>query len=184
MRVFCTYLAYQKERGHVKQVRVYYTYMDQDIRQFYDALFDIIGLMNLPQRDNVLLREAGVSLDRALFPLLVVLGRRGTLGIMELAGLVGRDHTTVSRQVATLTQLGLVTRQAGTRDRRERKVVATQEGLAIAQALDAARERLIQPIVAQWDEQDWKTFVSLFRRFANDFAGGALTHPLHGEDEK
>ena len=179
MRVFYTYIAYQKERGHVKRVRVYYTHMDQEIRQFYDALFDIIGLMNQPQRDIVLLREAGVSLDRALFPLLVVLGRRGTIGIMELAGLVGRDHTTVSRQVATLTQLGLVTRQAGISDRRERKVVATQEGLIIVQALDAARERLIQPIVAQWDEQDWKTFVSLLRRFAND----ALAHPLHEKDE-
>jgi DNA-binding MarR family transcriptional regulator len=153
--------------------------MDREIRQFYDALFDIIGLMNQPQRDIVLLQEAGVPLDRALFPLLVVLGRRGTVGIMELADLVGRDHSTVSRQVATLTQLGLVTRHAGTRDRRERKVAATQEGLAIAHALDAARERLIQPVVARWDEQDWQTFVSLLRRFADD----ALTHPLKGEDE-
>jgi DNA-binding MarR family transcriptional regulator len=154
--------------------------MSQYNRQFYDALFDIIGLMNLPQRDNVLLREAGVSLDRALFPLLVVLGRRGTLGIMELAGLLGRDHSTVSRQVATLTRLGLVTRHAGTSDKRERKVAATPEGVAIIHALDAARERLLQPIVAQWDEQDWKTFVSLFRRFADD----ALAHPLNEKDEE
>ncbi len=62
----------------------------------------------------------------------------------------------------------LVARRAGTSDGRERKVVATQEGLAIVYALDAARERLVQPIVAQWDEQDWKTFVSLLRRFADD----------------
>ncbi len=142
--------------------------MDQNIRQFYDALFDLIGLLNQPQRDNVLLQEAGVSLDRALFPLLVVIGRRETIGIMELAGLLGRDHTTVSRQVATLGRLGLVARRAGASDGRERKVVATQEGLAIVYALDAARERLVQPIVAQWDEQDWKTFVSLLRRFADD----------------
>jgi DNA-binding MarR family transcriptional regulator len=153
--------------------------MDQEIRQFYDALFDLIGLMNLPQRDRVLLQEAGVTLDRALFPLLVIIGRRGSVGIMELADLVGRDHTTVSRQVATLTQLGLVTRHTGTRDRRERKVVVTQEGQAIVQALDAARERLIQPVVARWGEQDWRTFVSLFRRFVDD----ALAFPLRGKDE-
>jgi DNA-binding MarR family transcriptional regulator len=152
--------------------------MDQDIRQFYDALFDLIGLMNQPQRDSVLLQEAGVALDRALFPLLVVIGRRDAIGIMELAGLVGRDHTTVSRQVATLDRLGLVTRHTGTSDRRERKVAATQEGLAIVHALEAARERLLQPILARWDEQDWKTFVSLLRRFADD----ALAHPIHEED--
>jgi len=133
--------------------------MDQTIRQFYDALFDLIGLINQPQRDSVLLQEAGVSLDRALFPLLVLIGRRDAVGIMELAGLLGRDHTTVSRQVATLDRLGLVTRHAGTSDGRERKVVATQEGLAMVSALDAARERLIQPILLQWEEQDWKIFV-------------------------
>lgn len=154
--------------------------MDQNIRQFYDALFDIIGLMNQPQRDNTLLQTAGVSLDRALFPLLVVIGRRNAVGIMELAGLIGRDHTTVSRQVATLGRLGLVTRHAGTSDGRERKVVATQEGLTIVHALDIARERLVQPILAQWEEQDWKTFVSLLRRFADD----ALALPTNEKDEE
>ena len=147
--------------------------MDQNIRQFYDALFDLIGLMNQPQRDSVLLQEAGVSLDRALFPLLVFIDRRNTVGIMELAGLVGRDHTTVSRQVATLNRLGLVTRHASASDKRERKVAVTQEGLAIIHALDTARERLTQSFLAQWDEQDWKTLVSLLRRFADD--ASALT---------
>jgi DNA-binding MarR family transcriptional regulator len=153
--------------------------MDQNIRQFYDALFDLIGLINQPQRDRTLLKVAGVSLDRALLPLLVVIGRRDSIGIMELAGLVGRDHSTVSRQVATLGRLGLVTRHAGTSDGRERKVAVTQEGLAIVHALETARERMIQPILAQWDEQDWKTFVSLLRRFADD----ALALPMNGKDE-
>ena len=153
--------------------------MDQNIRQFYDALFDLIALINQPQRDTALLQEAGVSLDRALFPLLVLIGRRDAVGIMELAGLVGRDHTTVSRQVATLDRLGLVMRHAGTSDGRERKVVITQEGLVIVSALDAARERLVQPIVSQWEEQDWKLFVSFVRRFADD----ALAHTARRGDE-
>ena len=143
------------------------TRMDQDIRQFYDALFDVVGLLNQPQRDVVLLAEAGVSLDRALFPLLVLIGRRSTVGIVELAGLAGRDYTTVSRQVAKLERLGLVTQGAGTGDGREHKVTATQEGMAMLSALDAARERLMRPILAQWNEQDWKTFVMLLRRFAD-----------------
>jgi len=142
--------------------------MDQNIRQFYDALFDLIGLINQPHRDSALLQEAGVSLDRALFPLLVVIGRRDAVGIMELAGLVGRDHTTVSRQVATLERLGLVMRRSGTRDGRERKVLATQEGQVIVSALDAAREKMVRPIVSQWEEQDWQLFVALLRRFADD----------------
>jgi DNA-binding MarR family transcriptional regulator len=154
--------------------------MDQNIRQFYDALFDLIGLMNQPQHDSVMLQEAGVSLERALFPLLVWIGRRGPVGIVELAGLVGRDHSTVSRQVATLKRLGLVTQHAGTSDRREHKVVPTQEGLAIIHALDAARERLMQPILAQWDEQDWQALVSLLRRFADDI----VAQRTHGKRQE
>lgn len=149
------------------------------MHRFYDALFDIIGLLNQPQRDNTLLQEAGVSLERALFPLLVVIGRHDAVGIMELANLVGRDHTTVSRQVATLGRLGLVTRRTGASDGRERKVIVTQEGLAIVSALDAARERLIQPILQQWGEQDWETFVTFLRRFADD----ALALPTGKKDE-
>jgi DNA-binding MarR family transcriptional regulator len=87
---------------------------------------------------------------------------------MELAGLIGRDHTTVSRQVATLDRLGLVTRHVGTSDGRERKVMVTQEGRAMVSAVAAARERLLRPILAQWEEPDWKIFVSFLRRFADD----------------
>jgi DNA-binding MarR family transcriptional regulator len=158
---------------------VHNTPMDQDIRQFYEALFDVIGLLQQPQRDVALLAEAGVSLDRALFPLVVLIGRRGTVGIVELAGLVGRDYTTVSRQVAKLERLELVRQGAGSGDRREHKVTATQEGLAIKQALDGARERLLHPILAHWTEQDWKTFVSFLRRFADD----ALAFTQNGTDD-
>ena len=73
-------------------------------------MLDLLGFLNSPQRDDALLREAGVDLDRALFPLLVILGVRGALGVAELADQVGRDHTTVSRQLAKLESLDLVAR--------------------------------------------------------------------------
>ncbi|MEJ0066289.1 MAG: hypothetical protein WDM85_13435 [Caulobacteraceae bacterium] len=41
------------------------------------AMIELVGLFNSPQRDDLLLREAGVALDRALFPLLVRLGMSG-----------------------------------------------------------------------------------------------------------
>jgi hypothetical protein len=37
----------------------------------HEALLDLVGFINRPQNDAILLRDAGVSLDRALFPLLV-----------------------------------------------------------------------------------------------------------------
>jgi DNA-binding MarR family transcriptional regulator len=144
------------------------------VRQFYSALFDLIGLLNQPQRDLVLLQEADVSLDRALFQLLVTIDHHGSVGIVELAGLVGRDHSTVSRQITSLKRLEFVVPQKSP-DGREHKVVVTEKGMSIVHALDAARERLMQPILAHWDEPDWQTLVSLLRRFADD----ALALPLN-----
>lgn len=39
--------------------------------------------MNRPQRDEAMIREAGIGLDRALFPLLVLIEKRGPIGVVE-----------------------------------------------------------------------------------------------------
>jgi DNA-binding MarR family transcriptional regulator len=90
-------------------------------------------VLNSPRRDDILLAEAGVSLDRALFPPLVRLGGRGALGVGDLAEQAGRDHSTVGRRVARLEALGLVVRQAGGEDRRVRaaRTVAIFESIVI-----------------------------------------------------
>ena len=118
------------------------------------ALIELVGLMNSARQDDLLIHEAGVSLDRALFPLLVKIGMAGAIGVVELADLAGRDHSTVSRQVAKLESLGLVTRQPGATDRRVREAVLTEDGLATVKALSAARRRLMDRFLAPWPDQD------------------------------
>jgi DNA-binding MarR family transcriptional regulator len=134
----------------------------------HEALLDLVGFINRPQNDAILLRDAGVSLDRALFPLLVRITRRGPLGVGELADLVGRDYTTVSRQVAKLENLGLITRQSGKTDRRVTEAVVTENGQAVSELFDAARERLAQRALADWSEQDLKDLTRLLRRFTDN----------------
>ncbi len=137
------------------------------------TLIDLIGFLNSPQRDDALLREAGVSLDRALFPLLVGLSARGPLGVAELAGQVGRDHTTVSRQLAKLESLNLVNRCESGTDRRRRAVQPTSGGKKIVQAIARARRRLLTKVLADWSEADRTALADLSRRFADsliDFA--------------
>src|SRR5580704_10770696 len=100
-------------------------FMSKEIRQLHQTLIDLVGLMNRPQRDSALLQKAGVSLDRALFPLLVVIERKGPIGVVELAERVGRDYTTVSRQVTKLGSLGLIARRLSKADSRGRKAIIT-----------------------------------------------------------
>lgn len=143
--------------------------MSREIRRLHHALVDLTGLMNRPRRDTALLQEAGVSLDRALFPLLVAIERKGPLGVVELGELVGRDYTTVSRQISKLNARGLITRRPSKADHRVREAVITAKGKEITDALDAARERMAALLFAKWSRRDVKELARLMRRFADDF---------------
>lgn len=139
------------------------------MRDLHGALIDIVSAMNRPQRDDELVREAGITLDRALFRLLVAVERLGPIGVVELAERIGLDHTTVSRQIAKLDSMGLVARQGSVADRRVREAVITAEGKLMTDKLDAARERMSRAIFDAWDEKDIADLVRLMRRFADAF---------------
>ena len=146
----------------------------------HGALIDIVSVMNRPQRDEVMIREAGIPLDRALFPLLVGIERVGPIGVVELADRAGRDYTTVSRQVAKLESLGLVERREGATDRRVREAVVTAKGKAMTDRVDAARERMGSIIFESWDPRELDELVRLTRKLADALQG----EPGAGQGER
>jgi DNA-binding MarR family transcriptional regulator len=132
------------------------------------ALLDLTGFLNSPRRDDILLRMAGVNLDRALFPLLVRLGMRGPLAVAELAELAGRDHTTVSRQLAKLESLGFVERLGNDSDRRRRAAAINDAGRHVVALIGEARRRALSEVLAGWSHADRVSLATLVRRFADD----------------
>ena len=124
------------------------THIRDQVRALHEALLDIFGVFNRPQVDEMMVRQAGISLDRALFPLLVVIERRGPIGVVDLAERVGRDYTTVSRQVAKLESLDLVERKASPGDRRVSQATVTANGRAMTDAVDKAHERIVGAMFA------------------------------------
>jgi DNA-binding MarR family transcriptional regulator len=143
------------------------THIGAQIRDLHRSLLDIVSVINRPQRDEVLIKEAAIPLDRALFPLLVVIDKFGPIGVVDLADRVGRDYTTVSRQVAKLVSLNLVERNAGAKDRRIRETAITPKGKVMTQAVDSARERIGRRIFKTWDTRDIDELVRLMRKFAD-----------------
>jgi DNA-binding MarR family transcriptional regulator len=141
--------------------------MHKEVRELHHALVDLMGFMNSPQRDTALLDEAGVSLDRALFPLLIAIERKGPVGVVELSDFVGRDYTTVSRQVAKLDSLGLITRRPSKADKRVSEARITADGKEMTMAIDAARERMATVLFAHWSKRDLQDLARLMRRFAD-----------------
>jgi len=138
------------------------------LRELHGAMVDLFALMSRPQRDDSLIKEAGISLDRALFPLLIGIERYGPIGVVDLADGVGRDYTTVSRQVAKLEALGLIERKPSSSDGRVHEAIVTPKGRTLTKALDAARGRIVAPILAKWTDQDFRDLVRLMRRYVDD----------------
>jgi len=140
----------------------------RDLRVLREALLDLTGVLNRPQPDATLMEQAGVNLDRALFPLLVRVERRGPLAIGELAELCGRDYSTVSRQIAKLENLGLVRRIAAPADARVTHVRITAQGNSMTAALDKAREQLMTSLLAEWEPKEVAELARLLRKLADD----------------
>ena len=139
----------------------------QQLKDLHRSLLDIMSAMNRPQRDEYMVRAAGISLERALFPLLVGVERIGPIPLVELADRTGRDYTTVSRQVSKLEELGLVKREENIGDRRVRKVAITSQGKAMTNRVDAARERIGRAIFDSWEPQEVEALLRLMRKFAD-----------------
>jgi DNA-binding MarR family transcriptional regulator len=147
--------------------KVQNTHIGDQIRRLHADLLEIVSLMNRPQRDEALIKAAGIRLDRALFPLLVAIERFGPIGVVDLAERAGRDYTTVSRQLAKLETLGLVARRGSAADRRVREAAVTAKGKAMTDRVDSARERIGRSLFKTWKARDIDELVRLLHKFAN-----------------
>jgi DNA-binding MarR family transcriptional regulator len=138
-----------------------------DIDAIAAAMMDLIGLLNSPRQDEVLLAAAGVSLPRALFPLLVRIGASGAIGVSLLAEQAGRDHSTISRQVAALEKLGLVKRRANADDSRINEAAITAKGEQTVSRITKARRKLLGRLLSDWSEKERHDLARLNRKLAD-----------------
>ena len=132
-----------------------------------EALLELAAFINDPRQDWRMMAEAGLDLDPAFLPLLVRLGARGSSNVVELADEMGRDHSTMSRQIARLEAADLVVRAASPTDRRVRTASVTAKGQAAVAALSAARRRLLDRALADWPAAERDALARLLGRFAD-----------------
>ncbi|WP_430425018.1 MarR family winged helix-turn-helix transcriptional regulator [Phenylobacterium sp.] len=129
--------------------------------RLHRALIGISDRVNRLDLDARLLASSGVQLDRALFPLLSRLALNPDFNVAELANLVGRDHSTVSRQIVRLEQLGLLTRRSDPSDQRSRQLTLTVAGRNLLAQVAAVRRRKMEEHFADWNEADRDRLIEL-----------------------
>jgi DNA-binding MarR family transcriptional regulator len=87
----------------------------------------------------------------------------------ELATCLHADTSTISRQVTSLVEVGLVERTQDPEDRRATILAATDAGRAVFAAMQRDRDRLMAQILAEWSANDVAAFAHLLSRFNDNF---------------
>jgi len=104
------------------------------------------------------------ELDGAAYGLLVLLDDAGPLRASDVVARLGLDKSTVSRQVASLVDLGLVDRAADPDDGRAQVLSTSTEGHARLSELRDARRARWEDDLSGWETSDVATLASLLGR--------------------
>ena len=108
--------------------------------------------------------ELHQGLDGAAYGLLVLLDDAGPLRASDVVTRLGLDKSTVSRQVASLVDLGLVDRAADPDDGRAQVLSTSPEGhRRLSEIRDARRSRW-EADLADWETRDVATLAELLGR--------------------
>jgi DNA-binding MarR family transcriptional regulator len=108
--------------------------------------------------------EPDITVDRAGYLLLRTLDRIGPASINALANVVGLDGSTVTRQVATMKDLGLVERSVNPEDRRSCIISPTAEGRSLMRHVRRSRRNSLDTVISDWTEEDRSALGNLLAR--------------------
>ncbi len=141
---------------------------DDAVSRIDDALNILVRRTQGPRAQEQLTARAGLSLERAAYPLLRRIGEAETMRPSDLAAVLSVDVSTVSRQVKQLEIEGLVARQPDPSDGRASVLALTPAGRDAVERLRRARKEVLAEVVANWPEGDRTALADLICRLADD----------------
>lgn len=109
--------------------------------------------------------EATPGLDAAVFSVLMALGRARLTHASQLAEHFGVGKAAVSRQLATLVELGLVRRGVDEQDARANRLELTPAGARVVRAATASVQRSLRDVFAGWSPEEAAQFIAYLSRF-------------------
>lgn len=134
------------------------------------------------RRISALKQQYGVP-DPASLPLLFRL-LDGPLRATELAELLHVDLSVVSRQLASLSERGLVVKTRDADDRRAFQVEITEAGRSLVSDVACIRMRYLASLLDEWDTEDVTRFADYLHRLTRALDThqiGAHARPTAGE---
>lgn len=134
--------------------------------QLIESLVSIVSFFNRTDRDQAFIKQAGVDLEAVSFQLFVTIGRMQPTNVSDLANLLGKSHSSVSRQIDKLEQKQLVTTKDGEKDARVRSIVLSESGEELKKVLDKTRVEMIDSTLKDWSEGEKKDLLGNLEHLA------------------
>lgn len=146
--------------------------MDNEI---FEALFEIVTFFNQPQQDRHLLQQADVPLEPAALPIVVRVGRQPGISIGQLADQIGRNHSSISRQVDKLMTAGWL-QETERGDQRVRQVELTPQGQRGLMQIKVARETAFREKLTDYSNNDRAELARVLQQLADTLTGEKETY--------
>ena len=99
-------------------------------------------------------RQVHPDMEPAAYGLLSVIRKQGPIRLTDLASCIGVGKPSVSRQIAFLEGLGLVSKEADPLDGRAQSIRLTPEGEERMHQVQDARREVFRERLAEWPAED------------------------------
>jgi len=132
--------------------------------EIFKALIDLVSIMNRPDRDKKMIANAGVNMEAAAFRVFVGIGHLQPTSVGDLADMMGKNYSSVSRQIDKLETAGLVHTNPSSSDSRIRVSELTTYGEEVRTTISLARERNMREALADWTPEAKRDLLDNLRR--------------------
>ena len=109
------------------------------------------------QRFDRALHDNGITANQ--FSILMAAHDQKGIRLTRLAGILGMERTTLSRNVSLLVNRGVVSTEIGN-DKRERKIFITDKGIALLEKALPQWQKAQNDIIDSIGEEKWKGLLS------------------------
>jgi DNA-binding MarR family transcriptional regulator len=129
---------------------------DPDVDAALNAVEDQLSLLWRRGRSisHQLSRQVHPDMEPAAYGLLSVIRKQGPIRLTDLASCIGVGKPSVSRQIAFLEGLGLVSKQADPLDGRAQSIRLSPEGEQRMHDVQDARREVFRERLAEWPTED------------------------------
>ena len=120
--------------------------------------------------NHELTRSVHPDLEAAAYGLLAVLLHKGQMRLTDLARHVGVGKPSISRQIALLTDIGLVQKEDDPVDGRAQLIVLTAAGREKMTLIQTGRQNAFHDRLRDWDGAEIASLASLLAKLNNEYS--------------